>query len=333
MTRIVLDSRAKAHLLHHLEIVERSLLDPLFLEEAPLAVEEVEPVAQLFANAADRATHLSLRRDVVGPWINRVAVECTLHPAPERVHLFDRLDVVAEELDPDRRVVLVGREDLDDVAPDAKCPAMKIDVVALVLNVDELPQQRVAAELLPHGELHHEPVIALGATDAVDAADARDDDDIAPRQERHRRGMAHPVDLIVDDRVLVDERVGRRDVCLRLVVVVITDEILDGILGEELAHLPVELGRQGLVRREDERGPTILANDVGDRERLARAGDTQQDLIAIAALEPIEELNDRLRLIALGLERRRQPERRLHREATTIAVNTPARKSSSPAAS
>ena len=52
---------------------------------------------------------------------------------------------------------------------------------------------------------------------------------------------------VVDDRVLLDERVGRRDVRLGLVVVVVADEVLDGVVGEQLLDLAVELRRQRLV--------------------------------------------------------------------------------------
>ena len=38
------------------------------------------------------------------------------------------------------------------------------------------------------------------------------------------------------------------------------------------------------------------------RERLARAGDAEQHLVRIAALEPLDELADRARLIAGELE-------------------------------
>ena len=48
-----------------------------------------------------------------------------------------------------------------------------------------------------------------------------------------RGRVAHLVDLVVDRRVLLDVRVGRRDVRLGLVVVVVADEVADGVLGEE----------------------------------------------------------------------------------------------------
>ena len=161
---------AEAHLLHHLEVVQRPLLEALLLEEAPLLVEEVEALAQLLADALDGAPHLRLRRHVVRARVDRVAIERPLHAAAQRVDLLDRLDLVAEELDADGRLLLVRGEDLDDVAAHAERAAVEVDVVSLVLDVDELPEEGVAPELLAPGELDEQAVVALGAADAVDAA-------------------------------------------------------------------------------------------------------------------------------------------------------------------
>ena len=54
----------------------------------------------------------------------------------------DALDGVAEELDPER-LLLVGRVDLDGVAPGPEGAADEVDVVAGVLQVDQ-PAQHVA---------------------------------------------------------------------------------------------------------------------------------------------------------------------------------------------
>ena len=60
--------------------------------------------------------------------------------AAERIDLLDGVDLVAPELDANGAVLLVGGEDLDHVAAHPKGAAVKVDVVALVLNVDELAQ-------------------------------------------------------------------------------------------------------------------------------------------------------------------------------------------------
>ena len=49
-------------------------------------------------------------------------------------------------------------------------------------------------------------------------------------EQRARGGVAQLVDLVVDVGVLVDVGVGARDVRLGLVVVVVGDEVLDGVV-------------------------------------------------------------------------------------------------------
>ncbi len=102
----------------------------------------------------------------------RVALDRPLHLAAERIDLLDGLDRVAEELDADRGLLLVRREHLDHVAAHAERAAVEVDVVSLVLDVDEHAQEVVAAELLADLQVDEEPVVALRAADAVDAADA-----------------------------------------------------------------------------------------------------------------------------------------------------------------
>ena len=51
--------------------------------------------------------------------------------------------------------------------------------------------------------------------------------------------MAHPVDAFVYARFLLDVRVGARHIGFGLVIVVIADEIFDGIVGEEALELPI----------------------------------------------------------------------------------------------
>jgi hypothetical protein len=53
--------------------------------------------------------------------------------------------------------------------------------------------------------------------------------------------VSQPLDLVVDRRVLLDIGVGRRDVGLGLVVVVIADEVLDRVVRKEPLELVAEL--------------------------------------------------------------------------------------------
>ena len=86
------------------------------------------------------------------------------------------------------------------------------------------------------------------------------------------------------DEVLLDVEVGLRDVGLGLVVVVVGDEVLDRVLGEELAELVAELRRERLVVGDHERRRCSLLDDPRHRRRLAGAGRAEQRLVAVAAM-------------------------------------------------
>jgi hypothetical protein len=287
----------EAHLLEHLEVVERALLEPLLLEEAAFLVEVIETAEQLRANAVDRFLELLARRDVVRARIHRVALELIEDPAADGIDLRDRVHFVAEELDADRDALFVRGEYLDHVSANSERASVKIDVVALVLDVHQPAQQRVPPELFPLDDLDQEPFVRLGRADAVDAAHAGDDDHVRTREQRLRGRVAHAVDLVVDDRVLLDEGVGRRNVRFGLVIVVVADEIVDRVVREQVAHLAVELRGERLVRRDDQRGQLQALDHVRHRERLAAARDPEQRLVALAAIEPADQRLDGLWLI------------------------------------
>ena len=102
--------------------------------------------------------------------------------------------------------------------------------------------------------------------------------------------------------VLFDVDIALRDVRFRLVVIVIADEVLDRVLGEELLELLVELGGQGLVVRDDQHGPVELGDDVGHREGLAAAGHAHQGLELLAFAQTLRQPLDGLRLVARRLK-------------------------------
>ena len=140
-------------------------------------------------------------------------------------------------------------------------------------------------------EADHHLAIILGRAEAVDARDAGDDDHVVAADQGAGAGQAEPLDLLVDRGVLLDVDVALGDVGFGLVVVVIADEVADGVVREELLELAVELGGERLVVRHDQRGPPVLGDHVGHRERLARAGDAQQRLVALALGAALDQLS------------------------------------------
>ena len=222
--------------------------------------------------------------------------------ARQRIEFADRLDLVAEEADAPGAILIVGGEELDRIAAHAEEAAREIGLRALVLQGDEVADELALVD--PVAELQREGHrgIGLDRADAVDAGDRGDDDDVVALQHRARRGVAHAVDLLVDVGFLLDIGVGARNVGLRLIIVVVGDEILDRIVGKEAPELAVELRGQRLVGRENERRALRRLDHLGHGEGLARAGDAEQHLVALMSPNALDQFLDRLRLVALRLE-------------------------------
>ena len=115
--------------------------------------------------------------------------------------------------------------------------------------------------------------------------------------------MAQPFDVVVDRAVLLDVGVGLRDVRLGLVVVVITDEVLDGVVRQHLSKLVGQLGGQRLVGRHHQGGALQPLDEPGRRRRLAGAGGAEQHDVALPRLDAAFEFVDRGGLVAGGLVR------------------------------
>ena len=98
-----------------------------------------------------------------------------------------------------------------------------------------------------------------------------------------------------------DTAVGRGQIGLGLVVVVVADVVFHGVVGKEPLHFLVELRRQCLVVTEDERGLPGAGNHVGHGESLARTRHAEQHLRAVAPTDSVGEFHDGLGLVASGL--------------------------------
>ena len=281
VARVVLDARAEPDLAHHLDVVAGAHAQPLGLEQLALVLQLGEALLQLLLDGLDRALHALRPRDVVRRREDAHVLDLVDHVARERVEVVERLDLVTEELDADREL-LVRRDDLHGVPAHPERAAGEGHVVARVLHVDQGPQQRVAVDLLADLELHRAVEVGLRRAEAVDARHRRDHHDVAAQQQVRRRGVAQPLDVLVDRGVLLDVGVGLRDVRLGLVVVVVRDEVLDGVVRQQLAQLVRQLRGQGLVRRHHQRRPLHPLDQPRRGGRLPGAGGAEQHDVVLA---------------------------------------------------
>ncbi len=184
-----------------------------------------------------------------------------------------------------------------------KVPAAEIAFGALVEDLDQLADDLLALDLLSLLQEQQHAVVGLGRTQAVDAAHRSHDDAVAPLEQRLGCRKPQLIELVVDRRFLLDVDVAGGNVRLGLVIVVIGDEVFDRVVREKRLELVIELGRQRLVVRQDERRTVQVLDDLGHRKRLARAGDAQQHLVLLAIKRAASERLDSGPLIALWLVR------------------------------
>ena len=298
---VVLDAGAVADLAHHLEVEVGALLEARRLQVTPLAGEPGDPLLHLGLDLRDRRQQLVPRRDVVGGGVEVHLAPLGEHLAGERVDLDDLLHLVAEHVHPDQ-VLAVRWLDLEHVAAHPEAGARHGRVIALVLQVDQVAQDPVAAIVPADLEVDHRRAVVDRRPEAVDARHRGDDDHVASLEEGAGGVVAQPVDLVVAGRVLLDVGIRPGQVGLRLEVVVVADEVLDRVIGEELAELLVELRGQGLVVRHHQGRLADRLDHLGRSERLARSGGAQQDLVLQPALHPVDQRPDGGRLIAGRLE-------------------------------
>ena len=306
IARVVLDAVAVAQLEDHLQVETGALLQALRFHQLVRRVQLFLPLAQLQLDRVHRRQHALARGGVVGLRVHGVARQPAQDLAGERIEQRELLDLAVEQLDAQRLEIGFGREHVHRLAAHAEGAAVQRHLVARILQRGQVAQQFALVDALPAREDKPHRQVILRRAEAVDRRHRGDHDRVAPRQQRLGRRQAHLLDMVVDRGVLLDIGIGRRYVGLRLVVVVVGNEVLHGIVREERLELPVELGRQGLVRRHDDGRLLHRLDHVGDGVGLARAGDAQQRLLRQPGLETGHQLVDRLRLVAGGLVRRDQ---------------------------
>ena len=295
---VILNAGAEADLPQHLHVIFRPLADALGFDELVVFLEIFDPGFHFRPDILQGLFHFVPGCDIMGGRIDGHMVYEAPGRAGDGVDLRDAVDLVAEKLDAQGVFVGIGQMDLQRVAPDAEAVALKIDVVALILQLHQLGAELVPVPLLPHPQRDHHIGVVDGVAQRIDAGDAGHDDHIPPLKQAGGGAVAQPVQLRVYIGILLDIGVRGGDIGLRLVIIIIGNEKLHRVFREKLPELRAELGRQGLVVGEHQRWPLELLDHIGHDKGLARAGDAQHGLLRKAQPGPPHQLLDGLRLSA-----------------------------------
>ncbi len=145
--------------------------------------------------------------------------------------------------------------------------------------------------------------------DAVQAAHGGDDDDVPPAAHQGRCGThTQLVYLVVDAEVLFYIGIRRGDVGLRLVVIVVGNEVFYGVVRKKSLEFPIQLRGQGFVVAEDKRWTLQTLDNVGHCKGFSGPGNPQKCHIINALADCFAQSVDGFGLVARRLIIRVEPE-------------------------
>ena len=209
--------------------------------------------------------------------------------ASERIKQLQAVDLVIEQRYPDRVLRVLSGEDVDDVAPDPESSAPEVRFVAFVLHLGEAFDDFALPQAITDTHRQDHLMVLVAIADTVNTGNRRHDDAIAAFKQAFCRRKAHLLDMLVDRRVFLDKQITCGDVGFWLIVVVVGDEILDGILGEELPEFGVQLRSQCLVWRQNQRRTPHAGDHIGHGVGFSRTCDAEQCLKRQSVFEAFDQ--------------------------------------------
>ena len=297
---IVLDAAAKADLLQHFDVIHRPLADALRLQQLIVFLEPFFAFLHLFFDLKDGAVELFARGDVVRGGIDGNMADHALRQSRDGIDFGNAVDLVAEEFHADGTPRPVGGIDLHGVAADAEVVAGEVDVVALIADVHELAHQLFPRLFHARAQGDDHVLVVDRVAQTVDAGNRGEHDHVSPLEEGGCRTVAQALDLVIDGGVLFNIRVRVGDVCLRLIVIIVGNEVFHRVFREKLPEFRTKLGGERFVVRQHQRRTVQLLDHGSHGEGLAGAGDAQQNLRRHPLLDPARQGADGLRLVAGG---------------------------------
>lgn len=300
ITRVILDTGAITNLLDHLEVELGTLFKALGFRRFADGFEEFDLFAKVELDLADSLGRALLCGDEEVSGRDSYLVEFFESLAGGGVDAGDGFEFVVEKIEADSHFPEC-HHNVNRITGNAESRGDKLALGASVKDVDQRVEERLTRNNLAGLKLDDGSLEVLGVTDTVNAGDGCDNNNVAaPGHQARSSAKAHLVDLVVNLKVLFYIGIRRGEVSLGLVVIVIGDEVLDGVMRKEPFELGVQLSSEGLVMRQDEGGPLELRDDVGNGESLTRTSDAEKCGVLRAGFYGAGELSDSLGLVASG---------------------------------
>ena len=221
----------------------------------------------------------------------------------ERVKFTDSVYLIAKELHTNCEFIIIGQVNVHNIPADAELVANEIYIISFILQFNQTCAELITIHLHSRAQTDDHAAVINGIAQRVNAGDTRHNNHVAAFRKCRRSGMAETVNLIIDCAVFFNIGICRRNIGLRLIIVVVADEILHRIVREKAAHLSTDLAGQCFVWFQNKGRTVASGNDVCHGESFAGAGNAEKRLCLIPGLQSFYQRINRLRLVSGGLKR------------------------------
>ena len=152
MTRIVFDAGAVAHLLHHLQIVIRALLQTLCLQQPAMLIQLIKTLVQLLANIIHSAFKILTARNIVARRENRHVVALRQNLTRQHIKFYNAVNLIIEHFNAHSLFTVGCWNNLNHITAHTEGATLKINIITRILNLHQLMQNLLAVDNLPQAQ-------------------------------------------------------------------------------------------------------------------------------------------------------------------------------------
>ena len=302
MTGIVLNARTESHFLQHFNIIIGTLCQSLGFQQLVLPLQLCQTFFQFRFNTGNGQLHFFRRSDIVGCWINGNMISGTNDFPCYHVDFRDAVDFVAEKFHTDSIFRRCHRENFYYIAPHTKGTAFKIHIISVILHFNEDVQHFIPVFFHTGTERKHHAIVFFRVTQTIDTGYAGNNNNILPFHQCRCGRVTQFIDFFIDCGIFLNIGIGAGHIGFRLIVIIITDEILYRVFREKFLQFIIKLGCQCFIMGNDQRGFLYFFNDVCHGKGFPGTRYPHQSLKFQSILKSIGYFFDSLGLVASGLK-------------------------------
>ena len=140
MTRIVFNPISIANFAHHFHVIRGSLLNSFSFKQFTLALELFDLHFHFLRNRLKCAPHLFVISHKVRCWEKRNTFTFANYFTSQRINFHNTINLIAEEFNSISVLRVTGRENFNHIATHTKTSTLKVNVVTVILQVNQITQ-------------------------------------------------------------------------------------------------------------------------------------------------------------------------------------------------